>query len=197
MTSVTLPTVDKSRAGIRLIRNDNPLEAFSGAEVIVEDVANHWSLSFTPLPQTTAESRAWKAALVQLSRLSNTFDMTPPDHDGNPAGYAGSAPVVKGAGQLGLSVDADGVTPSTAIAKAGAYIGVGGELKMLTADADSDVGGNVTFNFEPPFRESPADNSTIELDAPVATFRLVRPIAEWELEIPEIYRLQIDAVETY
>ena len=197
MTIITLPATEPERARMELAGADNPLSSFTGSSVVVESVEFLWVLEFAIKRQSDSEARAWKSAVAQLSRLSNTFRYTPPEYTGNSAGYSGAAPVVKGAGQLGLTLNADGVTASAAIAKEGDYIEAGGELKVLTADADSDIGGNVTFSIFPPFRNSPADNSTIEIDAPAATFRMVRPSAGWDVSSPLRHDFQIQAIEAF
>lgn len=197
MTAITLPSTGLKRARMRLVGADRSLGSFTGASVIVESVEFLWALDFSLNPQDGATARAWKSALTQLSRLSNTFDYAPPEYSGNSAGYSGADPLVKGASQLGLSVDADGVTSSTAIAKEGDYIEVGGELKILTADADSDGTGNVTFTFFPPLRSSPSDNAVIEIDAPKATFRMITSAAGWDLSPPLWHEFSVQAVESF
>ena len=198
MATITLPSGGIRRTQMRLVRGDAPLDTFTGNQVVVESVEATWFLRMEIVPLSAANARAWKAALVQLSRLVNTFDFTPPEYTGNSASYAGADPLVAGASQLGRDLDCDGVSNSTAIALAGDYIGVNGELKMLTANATSDGAGAVTFDFEPALRQAPADNAVVELDAPVATFRLLQPVAEWAVEPPYIHQgIVIDAREAY
>ena len=198
MATITLPTGGIASAQVRLVRGDNALATFTGARVVVEDAEATWFLRLEIAPQSADNARAWKAALVQLSRLVNTFNYTPPEYAGNTPGYAGAGPLVAGGSQLGRSIDCDGVSNSTSIASAGDYIGVNGELKMLTADATSDGSGDVTFNFEPALRASPSDNAAVEIDTPTATFRLLEPVAEWATEPALIHRgIVINAIEAY
>ena len=78
MALVTLPGSGITDARIRLVRDDNPLGSFTGAEVIVEGQEAIWFLEATIQPVHGAEARAWRAALTRLGRLVNTFQMTPP-----------------------------------------------------------------------------------------------------------------------
>ncbi len=75
--------------------------------------------------------------------------------------------------QTGASLRSGGWTPNTAgILKAGDYLGVNGELKLLTTDAASDAFGNALLTFEPPLRASPPDGAALTLSQPTAVFRL-------------------------
>jgi hypothetical protein len=76
--------------------------------------------------------------------------------------------------QTGASLRSGGWTPDiTGILKAGDYLGVNGELKLLTADAASDIFGNALLTFEPPLRASPPDSAALTLSQPAAVFRLL------------------------
>jgi hypothetical protein len=76
--------------------------------------------------------------------------------------------------QTGASLRSGGWTPATAgILKAGDYLGVNGELKLLTTDAASDAFGNALLTFEPPLRASPPDASALTISQPTAVFRLL------------------------
>jgi hypothetical protein len=54
----------------------------------------------------------------------------------------------------------------------GDYVGIGGELKIITAVANVDGSHLATLTFEPPLRTSPADITPIVIAAPTAIFRL-------------------------
>ena len=78
----------------------------------------------------------------------------------------------------------------------GDYFEVNGELKQLAADAVTDVGGNVTLDFEPPLRTAPANAAPIEVIAPKATFMLTNPeAAVMQANSPIIYAVTIEAME--
>lgn len=93
-------------------------------------------------------------------------------------GLGGGTPLVNGFGQTGRTLVIDGATPNvTGWLKDGDYFHVdaGGlrELHILTVDVDTNGSGQATLTFEPPLRNSPADNAAVEIDNPSALMRLV------------------------
>ena len=86
---------------------------------------------------------------------------------------ASEATAVAAQPQAGAALYTGGWTPNTAgILKAGDYLGVNGELKLLTLDAASDPWGNALLTFEPPLRASPPDGAALSFSQPTAVFRL-------------------------
>jgi hypothetical protein len=126
-------------------------------------------LTFTNVYDPNA--RILRAFITSLRGEAGRFYLSPPGYVR--AGTAPGSPLVKGTGQTGLSVLTDAWTASQAgILLAGDYIEIGGELKMMTADANSDSGGNATLNFTPPIRVSPADNSAVVVTNPKCLMKL-------------------------
>lgn len=108
----------------------------------------------------------WRAFFASLQGKKNTFFAYDPDYT-TPRGVATGTPLVNGASQTGTSLITDGWTPSTTgILKAGDYFSVGGELKIVTQDTDSDGAGACTINFQPAIRNSPSDNASITTNNP-------------------------------
>jgi len=98
--------------------------------------------------------------------------------------------LVKGASQTGTSLTADGYPNSKLIVGDGQYFQLGVQLLQATADANSDGTGNVTLNFWPVIKTSPADNDVIDTNNPylhcqlltiperdVSRARLARPVS--------------------
>ncbi len=124
----------------------------------------------------------------------NRFRMSPPDLDQQ--GTLAGTPVVNGAGQTGTTLIVSGFSPSQTVLAEGDYFEVNGELKQLAADAVTDVGGNVTLDFEPPLRTASANAAPIEVVAPKATFMLTNPeAAVMQANAPIIYAVTIEAME--
>jgi len=100
-----------------------------------------------------------------------------PLHAATPRGIGTGTPLVAGASQTGRTLVTDGWTASqTGILKRGDYIsfdsGTGRELKIVTADANSDGLGQATLSIMPPIRYSPSDNATITVNSPTGIMRL-------------------------
>jgi len=66
----------------RLVREDRVLENFNGGEQFVMSRPAYWSFTIPILPRSNVEAKKWRAAIVELSRLSNTFEATPPGYRG-------------------------------------------------------------------------------------------------------------------
>lgn len=93
-----------------------------------------------------------------------TFTFTLPGNLSTPQGVATGTPLVMGASQTGRSVVTDGWTATTpAILKAGDFIKFNGHAKvyMLTADVNSDSGGNANLAIEPALFATVADNEPL------------------------------------
>lgn len=102
-------------------------------------------------------------------------------------------PLVAGAGQTGATLATDGWTTGATV-KAGDYFSVGGELKMLTADA-AETAGAMTLTFEPPLRAAPADNAALTFTAPTALMMPVGDGVNWTHEAGLVMSFVFDLVE--
>ena len=145
----------------------------SGAVKTAELPGARWQASLSYNILSRDRRAALQAFLVKLAGSSGRFYLQN-YAELEPRGIATGAPVIKGAAQVGRSLETDGWTPSqTGILLAGDYIEIGGEFKMVVADANSDVSGNATLEIEPPIRTSPADNSAIITSEPKMIMMLV------------------------
>jgi len=198
MSTFAFPSVNPASIEWALISNTQAfVSTANGTVQTAERPGARWhvSLRFNTLSEDNA--RTLIAFLVSLRGRANRFTL----HDHalpSPRGVATGTPLVNGSGQTGGSLNTDGWTVSTTgILKAGDWIGFGSELHMLRADADSDASGNATLLIEPPIRTSPADNATITVSKPTATFMLVDDKQTWSVRPAMIYGLTINAVEAF
>lgn len=147
-----------------------------------------WRATYTLPRMTKVQAAAWIAFFMKCKGMSETFTASDPDWKTNLGAWSGSSLVV-GAGQTGNSLNIDGCTASiTGWAKAGDYFNVGGELKRITADANSNGSGEVTLSFEPPLRASPADNATITCNPATCNMILTSDVlGEWNSNNNKIY----------
>lgn len=206
MAVITLPQdpIRWRASSFGLLRADAVSEKLTGARQVTQYPKALWvgRIAMPPLNDDENARGQWRAALAQLSKLGNTFEMVPPDAPAGPAtGYAGPAPVVAGADQLGLTLDVDGLTPSAAILKAGDYFHIVAagvkELKIVTGDVTADGAGDATIAFEPALRNAPADDSTVEISAPKTAFALATPQAQWENALANFSEFAFDFVEAF
>ena len=173
MTTLTFPSLVPQSCEWALVSNTQAHRSpLNGTVQTLELPGSRWAatLRFDNLNQ--ADTRTMVAFLAKLRGRAGRFYLY--DHSlAAPRGIATGTPLVKGASQTGASLITDGWTISqTGILKAGDYIGVNGELKIVTADVNSDGIGDATLSIEPPLRSSPADNAAITVTRPTCTMML-------------------------
>lgn len=201
MTTLSFPTLSRiapAQLEFALVSNTvTHTSPLSGAEQTIEFPGARWRFTFSMDNLTEADTALLQAFLVKLRGRAGRFymhNMARP----TPRGIATGTPLVNGASQTGTTLITDGWTPSTTgILKAGDFIGVNGELKMVVADANSDSGGNATLTFEPPLRASPANDAAITTSSPKATFRLAGDDSAWTTRAPVLTDIPLQGVETF
>ncbi len=161
-----------------------------------------WFASFELPLMTRAQAAQWQAFLVDLMGASGRFFGFDPDgrtpHGAYDSGQ--DTPLVAGASQTGASLATDGWRANgTGLLLAGDYFEVGGELKMVTSQVDSDATGAATVQFRPSLRTSPTDNSVLTLIDPKVTMMLVDDEqAAWEGDLNAIVQgLTFSGVEVF
>ena len=154
------------------------------------------SMVFTDLSNTDA--RVLAAFLAQLRGMSGRFFLFDYAHR-TPRGVGTGTPLVNGASQTGTSLITDGWTPSqTNILRAGDYVEFNNELKIITADVNSDGGGNATLTIEPPMRSSPSNNAVITVnDAPATMMLRDDGQAKWANRPGVFSSFSVSAVEAF
>lgn len=158
-----------------------------------------WGGDFTLPPiQDPAIAAAWAVFFVQLRGQSGRFYAGDPK-GATPRGTPTGTPLVAGASQTGTSLTTDGWTPSKTVFKAGDYFSVTGgsrrEMKKIVADATSDGSGNATLTFEPPIRNSPADNAAITVSSATCIMMLADDTVSWDEAEASIWGFSFSAVE--
>lgn len=197
MTLITIPSELSYQDGPEMDFYSNLISnsSLTGVTQRVIQSGSHWGIRWQlpNMPEDTA--RQWRGFLMAQEGGANEFLHGP---FGYSPVYSGPNPLVKGGSQTGVTINCDGVTPSTTILRVGEYFStIDNELKMQTGvDAVSDVSGNVTFTFAPMLRSSPADNSTIELQNPKTRFMLEEPQIGWRHGLQNYSQMkQILAIE--
>jgi hypothetical protein len=88
---------------------------------------------------------------------------------------------VNGGSQVGSTLVVDALPLSTAnLLLPGDWVGIGMELKRVTAPLNSDGSGNGTLQFAPPLRASPLDNDGIIVNQPFGRFILSASENGWQ-----------------
>jgi len=144
---------------------------------------HRWEGMYTFPPISSSQARVWKAWFATMYGPAKTFYAFDPDvRSPNGTASTGSdTPLVKGASQTGNSITTDGWrTSSSGLLLPGDPAQIGGELKIITEQVDSDGSGNATVNFMPELHVSPGDDTAIVFDNPVGTFTIEGLSVDWE-----------------
>lgn len=149
---------------MRLISARNPLNpAFGGPTLRLLRKGAKYALDFTMPPMTYVDALAWS----DLEAETDTVVMPVPQPGlviGNPG-----APRVNGAGQSGMNLQIDGVTPGYELRK-GQLVSVSVDdqwfLYKARAAATATSGGILTIPLRTMLRRSPADNAVVEIADP-------------------------------
>lgn len=176
MAAVVLPTLPRRvEYSIREINRDRALEpSFGGGdETLIQRIGTrHEIVVSVPAIASVGCGPALVAALTLGKSLGAVMPIPEPKLPAEPYG----SPLVSGAGQLGSSVDVDGLTPGVPIA-AGKWLSVivSGRryAYFTTADVIADGSGEAALPIYPMIRRSPADNAVVELATPMIEGRVI------------------------
>lgn len=195
---ITIPDIIAKGQQFGLERQDQMLQSFSGKEVAIQQRPAYWTFTIPVLPRSNEEAKKWRAVMVELANMSNSFEATPPGYKGSAYSRAGGSPIaVNGGGQLGREIAYSGADASAVVFEPGEYFSVNGELKIVTAQSSSNASGEGVVEFEPALRNPPPNSESIEIFSPVTSFRLVGPIGGWQLSPNRLHSFTLNAVETY
>jgi hypothetical protein len=160
---------------------------------------SRWRASYSLPALNRLQWINWRAFFLQLDGMTNDFYGYDVDCKYN-LGSWGGTPLVKGASQTGSSLLIDGCPNNiTNYAMAGDYFTVNGELKQITANANSNGSGEVTLSFKPMLRNSPADNAAITFNPSMCRMILTSDtMTQWECDKNGIYSPKtFDAMEVF
>lgn len=199
MTTLTWPLLTRVAPGSldwSLAANTQSFQSpLSGSVQTVEMPGARWKASFMLENLTEADSALLQATLVQLRGRSGRIAL----HNfarAQPRGTLTGTPLVMGASQTGNALIIDDCAVGATL-KAGDFIGVNSELKMVVADATANGSGQMTLTIEPPLRSSPADNAPITLIKPTAIFMFAGDETKWTTRPGKFSSFPVDLIEAW
>lgn len=196
MAVITLPATPKpASAAWRLVQPaQQNISDWTGRRQVLPSGRGWWecSISMPPIVGSTSAG-TWLAFLANTAGTANTFNV--------PAAIAQQSALtatvlVNGAGQTGKTLATDGWPTSQTVLKAGQFVTVNSQLLQLTADATTNSSGQVTLQFAPSLRLSPADNLAVEYKNPYAVMSLTEDTG-YSVDLGAIYSLQFQLREAF
>ncbi len=194
MVILTFPDVPPSGVEWQLISNTRTFKSpLDGSVQTSEAPGARWHVSLAFPKRAPSEARILAAFLISLRGESGRFRLFDHAHT-TPRGTITGNPIVSGAAQSGASINISGWTGTLL---AGDMIGIGGELKMVTTDAEGAGAVPAAVSFEPPLRQSPANGSVVVIASPTAVFKLTNDnMAKWSVK-PVFYDLSLICEEAF
>lgn len=170
MSVMDWPDVCPSSLTWRLESNTKTFRSpFNGASQSVRYPGSRWLCTVTLSNRTDQESRKIEALITALDGEYGRIRL----RDWGRAGHKPSgSPVVSDADQTGTQLHTSGWTPGQVIMRAGDYLTVNDELKLVTADTTSSATGAAVIPIAPMLRSSPPPGAVIEVSAPWGIFKL-------------------------
>lgn len=163
--------------------------------VALLSAAPRWFAQVT-LPPILGEDRVfdWRAFVVDLDGVANTFRLVAVERDQLPAGVAVS---VDGAEQGGLQLATKGWGAPGLKLKRGQFVTVGDQLLMLRAPVIADETGRAVLSIKPYLRLSPADGAPLEVRRPYAVMAMSEPRNGWSVGIGQNYAVAFACEEPF
>ena len=203
MTTYAFPSISPTRTTWSLLTNTKQFSSpLTGATQSIGRAGERWHvmLEFSNLHN---DDRAdLLAFIMKLNGAEHRF--TVHDHAYVQRGAGGGTPTVDAGGQTGSTLDLlGGPLSQTAWLEPGDWFSFDNELKMVTAQCDTDGAGGATVSFIPKIRVSPSALAAVDIVAPVVgKFVLVQRQLSWtntpgtsEGNNPTISNFTIEAVE--
>ena len=181
MTTYAFPTLSR-KPNTMLVEyrsnTDTFRSPFTGAVQTVDRGGEHLFATITYNSLETADRALLTGFLAKVNGQQHRITL--PFFAVDNQGAFGGTPIINGASQTGNTLNIDGCsTGVTGWIKAGDYFSVNGELKICTADANSNGSGEVAVSFAPRLRSSPPDSDPIETTAPSGRFTLSQKNQGW------------------
>ena len=196
MATYDFPNIRPSNQTFEFVTNTKRfVSPLSNAVQTVTRQGSHWKTTMVFNNVTDSERAELQAFLTKLDGQTHRVRLRDYGAIRRGAATSGDTLLVRGAGQSGSSIDLDGATfLVTGYLKAGDYISFNGELHMVTADADSDAGGELTVSIAPPIRKVPADNVAVTHIEATGVF-MVTNNPQWRTQPPYFSTITVEAIE--
>jgi len=137
---------------------------------------DRWAGVLTTVELDMQGLRRWRAFFAQLHGVAGRFWLGDPDYQPH-EDLAALSIITDGPPPSMYQLTVNGFTAaSSGLLKAGDYVAVGGELKILTEDVVADQTGAAVLTFQPGLRLIPASGTALELMSPRAVMRLQAPV---------------------
>ena len=202
MTTFTFPTLNRGpqSMGVQLVANTAVFRSpLSGTTQTLARPGSRLGMTVTFARRGEPDRSILKGFLAGLYGQEHLLTYHDPSHVQR--GALGGTPIVDGGSQVGQAIDiSGGPTSQNGWLLRGDHMafdnGTYLELKIVTADVDTDGSGDATIPIYPEIHISPATSAPIDITVPIlGTWRLAGPNAAWEDEVGDRSTFTFDLEE--
>lgn len=195
MTIFTFPSITPTSSSCEIVTNTKTFRSPLTNSVQTSGRGGSlWSIKMQFNNLTGDDKATLQAFLAKLNGQEHRFFLQ--DHAFVRRGAGGGSLLVKGAGQTGSILLCDNATANvSSYLKSGDYVAFNNELHMITADVNSDAGGNVSLSIAPPIRKPTINNDFVINTAPVFGVFMLASKASWNNQPGLLSSFSLDAVE--
>lgn len=164
MSEFDFPSLPFSRVSFEMVSaSELSISKANGAEHIVDNPGERWHVQYYFKMLTHDEAKLLKQHLKKLFGSVNYSRCFDPLFK-TQSGTWGGSPVVDGAGQYGMYVNARGFAANQVVGEALDRCLIGNQLMELSDDVTSDASGNATLYFTSELRALTTDGMAITSD---------------------------------
>lgn len=155
------------------IQNQQVFVSESGVEQVRKRAGARWALEIRFENVTEDKRRALWGVVARLNGREHRLSVSLDQHGYVRGGVGSGSPTTQAALTAGASQCAiTGAAPFVTYVRAGDYVQIANELKIITEDASTIAGGNATINFWPPMHQSYASGQSVDANSPAGVFIL-------------------------
>ena len=203
MTTFTFPTFARAIPFTEFQFGQEPADYIhrsphSGQTQVVEMPGTRWAMSVRFAGLNADERASWNAFLAELRGRVNNFtcyDLMNPRPRGTMRGTLTTSGSIA-AGAVTCSITGGAGQASTTLLR-GDKLNIGGELKILTSNAQANGSGVIVLNVEAPFRNAISNGVGVTWDRPTAKFMRIEPGWRMSYQAPRFGEFALDAIEDF
>jgi hypothetical protein len=195
MTIFSFPSITPTSSSFELVTNTKTFRSpITNSVQTSGRQGSLWKVGMSFNNLSGDDRSEMQAFLAKLNGQEHRFTLH--DHSYTRRGVGTGTLTINGSGQSGANLVCS--TTGTLIigyVKAGDYVSFNNELHMVTADANSDVSGNITIKIAPPIRKPTINNDNIDYTSPVNGVFMLASKSGWSNELAGLSSFSIEAVE--
>ena len=201
MTTIAFPVLTAKPTQYAFGQNNNSAlntSPMSGSTQTIEMPGARWTLAIGYINVISPDRGRLSAFLAAMRGMANRVALYDIVHS-IPAGTMRGTITTVGvtaAGAISVALTAGSGQAGTTLLM-GDKLNIGGELKMVVADATADGSGNVTVTIEPPMRNQVAGGASVVWNQPTALFMLTSPKWKEDVALGDWTSYTIDLVESF